>query len=50
MDTGYGMSYTGSTKVIYFSLNSVAWGFRVCVLGVYSRIILWNVLDWVKHR
>ena len=50
MDTGYGMSYTGSTKVIYFSLNSVTWGSRVCVLGVYSWNILRNVLDGVKHR
>ena len=50
MDTGYGMSYTGSTKVVYFSFDSVAWGSIVCVLGVYSWNILRNVLDWVKHR
>ena len=33
MGTGYGMSYIGSTKIMYFSLDSVALGFRVCVLG-----------------
>ena len=44
MDTCYGMSYTGSTKIMYFSLDSVALGFRVCVLGIYSWNILRNVL------
>ena len=44
MGTDYGMSYIGSTKIIYFSLDSVALGFRVCVLGIYSWNILRNVL------
>ena len=44
MGTGYSMSYTGSTKIMYFSLDSVALGFRVCVLGIYSWKILRNVL------
>ena len=44
MGTGYGMSYTGSPKIMYFSLDSVALGFRVCVLGIYSWNILRNVL------
>ena len=44
MGTDYGMSYTGSTKIMYFSLDSVALGFRVCVLGIYSWNILRNVL------
>ena len=44
MGTGYGMSYIGSTKIIYFSIDSVALGFRVCVLGIYSLNILRNVL------
>ena len=44
MGTGHGMSYTWSTKIMYFSLDSVALGFRDCVLGIYSWNILRNVL------
>ena len=44
MGTDYGMSHTGSTKIMYFSFDSVTLGFRVCVLGIYSWNILRNVL------